>query len=133
MPAEFQTEICEFLHNRIIELVPHGIHKIWFLLNGDDDFTLARALSYSSQTYSELLDFGGLLINGRLRKITDIQSAIGIRLGTNSVNKNINGQRKKQLWVRFEADIWRRAIQGLTTLMIVIVGSHEPIRSIQNL
>ena len=106
MPSEFQPEIRLLLHNRIAELVPHRIHKIWFLLHGGDEFTLARALNYSNQTYSELIEFGGLISNGRMRNIADIQRAIGIHLGTNTVYKKYDGHNKKQLWIRFEADIW---------------------------
>jgi len=105
MPSKFQPEIRLFLHNRIAELVPHRIHKIWFLLHGDDDFTLARAFNYSNQTYSELIEFGGLISNGRMRNIADIQRAIGIHLGTNTLNKTHNSHYIKQLWIIFQANI----------------------------
>ena len=59
----------------------------------------------------------------RVQLVLDWEQILSIKI-LMVKGKNSSGLDLKQIY---------GAIQGLTTLMIVIVGSREPIRSIQNL
>ena len=59
MPSSFMTgkggvvcsnPICTALHDRIIELIPHGIANIWMMIDGEDtEFHLATVVGITRQ------------------------------------------------------------------------------------
>jgi len=81
--------------------VAFGIHNIWFILDRANNLPLARALGLSIGAFLELLEFGGFLIPDEgLKKISEIQDAIGIKIGSDTVKRAIGDTgRKKYLYI----------------------------------
>ena len=51
-----EDPICKLLSQRIQELMPLGLHKIWFLVKGASEPELATALGYSREIFDEMIE-----------------------------------------------------------------------------
>jgi hypothetical protein len=56
--------VLRVLHERIIELFPYGVGKIWMSLKGDNYYNMATVLGYSMPDFDSLMAVTPL-ISGR--------------------------------------------------------------------
>jgi hypothetical protein len=56
--------VLRVLHERIIELFPYGLGKIWMSLKGDNYYNMATVLSYAMPDFDSLMTVTPL-ISGR--------------------------------------------------------------------
>ena len=53
--VEFDCKICDMLHQRLEELVPHGLYNLWFDVKNGDGTILAAYLGYSYDFFQDMI------------------------------------------------------------------------------
>jgi hypothetical protein len=67
------------LRERIQELVPHGLDKLWMRLQGDDQYNIASILGYDVDDLDDLLVVAQL-VNKKGYNLLKIQGALGLQM-----------------------------------------------------
>ena len=117
MPSSFTTgkvgvvgsnPICKAIHDRTIELIPHGIANIWMRIDGEDKvFHLVTVFGISRQQWDLVAPLTGLF--RRMVRLFASRDLWGVKLGLRIAFDNFqtmesNGHLKNSLWFRFVED-----------------------------
>ena len=92
-----ENPIQETMRNRILELLPLGVGKIWVKATAYDDFHIANILGIDIESWEEVLPYSNLArANGSLKL-----SEWGKKLHLNVEIRRYNNSSEKTNWFRF--------------------------------
>lgn len=98
-----EDKILRLLRDRILELIPFGLNKLWFRMVGSDYYDLAIVLGYSSEFLSDLILYSPLSHRNGNLGINYWSAKLKLKI---SINDYFNRQNfKNERWILFKGPI----------------------------